>query len=417
MAKLLGPLTRALSTRNARIYFGASLASWTGLWMHRIAVAWLAWEMTHSAFWVGMVAFSDLAPAAIVSPFAGAIADRMDRVRLATLAQATIGLEAATVATLVATGQMRIEYLLLLELVSGTAASFAQPARQSMMSGIVGRNEMAAAVACNSLTFNVARFIGPALAGPIIAAFGVVPAIACNAVAYLSAVITMPMLTMAAEHRRGHPATGSLLAEVGEGFRYIARHPGMGPLLLYSAALGILLRCVQEVLPPFIERGFGRGAESLAVLTACIGTGALVAGLWMASRGRITGATKCAIYAGLAQSVATVGFVATGWFPLGLLCGALIGACASIHGISVQQLAQTAASPHMRGRVLALWGVISRACPALGALALGASAEVLGLRVPTLIFVYLSLLVFAWGRSRMGRIEAELEGVEDASAR
>jgi predicted MFS family arabinose efflux permease len=413
LASPLGALSRALSTRNARIFFGASLASWTGLWMHRIAVAWLAWEMTHSALWVGLVAFSDLAPAAVISPIAGAVADRMDRVKLAAISQAVIGLEAATVATLVATGHMRIEFLLLLELVSGTAASFAQPARQTLMSGVVAKSDLPAAVACNSLIFNIARFIGPALAGPVIAAFGVAPAIACNALAYLSAVITMPMLRVAPEHRRGHPATGSLMGEVKEGLTYVARHPGLGPLLLYAAALGVLLRCVQELLPPFIDRNFGRGAESLAMLTASIGTGALIAGLWLTARGRVAGATRLAIYAGLLQAIAITGFVATGWFPLGLLCGALFGASASIHGISIQQLAQTAAAPAMRGRVLALWGLITRACPALGALILGASAEALGLRLPTLIFVALSLLVFAWGLSRFRGIEAALEGPPD----
>lgn len=381
--------------------------------MHRIAVAWLAWEMTHSALWVGLVAFCDLAPATVISPIAGAIADRVDRLRLATISQAVIGLEAATVATLVATGAMRIEYLLVLELISGTAASFAQPARQTLMPGIVGPGDLPAAVACNSLVFNIARFIGPALAGPVIAGFGVAPAVACNAVAYLSAVVTMPMLSVDPAHRRGHPATGSLLSEVTEGIRYVARHPGLGPLLLYAASLGILLRGVQELLPPYVERLFGRGAESLAMLTACFGIGALVAGLWLASRGRIAGATRIAILGGLLQALATAGFVATNWFGIGLICAAAIGATASLHGISVQQLAQTAAAPEMRGRVLALWGLITRACPALGAIMLGAAGEAYGLRIPTLVGVLLALLAFAWGMTRYRRIEAELESLPD----
>lgn len=377
--------------------------------MHRIAVAWLAWEMTRSALWVGLVAFCDLAPATVISPIAGAVADRVDRLRLATVSQAVIGLEAATVATLVATGQMRIEFLLVLELIGGTAASFAQPARQTLMPGIVGRNELPAAVACNSLVFNIARFIGPALAGPVIAGFGVAPAVACNALAYLSAVITMPMLRVDPIHRQGHPATASLWGEVREGISYVAHHPGLGPLLLHAAWISVVLRGVQELLPPFVERNFGRGAESLAMLTACFGIGALVAGLWLASRGRVRGATRIAILAALLQAIATAGFAATGWFPLGLLCAAAIGASASLHGISVQQLAQTAAAPEMRGRVLALWGLITRACPALGAIALGAAGEAFGLRIPTLVGVGLAVLAFLWGMTRRSKIEAVLE--------
>ena len=107
--------------------------SWTGLWVHRIAVTWLAWEMTGSAFWVGMVAFCDLAPAVIFSPIAGAVADRMDRVRLSMLSQAAIALQAGAVAVLIATGNLTIGLLLVLEVASGIAASFSQPARQSLM--------------------------------------------------------------------------------------------------------------------------------------------------------------------------------------------------------------------------------------------------------------------------------------------
>ncbi|WP_272874889.1 MFS transporter [Roseomonas marmotae] len=406
-----GAIRRALATRDARLFFGASLTAWTGLWMHRIAVGWLAWEMTGSAFWVGLVAFSDLAPAAFISPIAGAVADRVDRVRLTTIAQGAIALEAALVATLVATGTMRIELLILLELCAGTAASFLQPARQTLLPGVVPPAELPAAVACNSLVFNIARFIGPALAGPIIAAFGVSPAVACNAIAYLCAVGSMGLMKVDPAHRRGHGGTGrGLASEVGEGFRYIAGHPGLGALLAYAAMMGVLLRSVQEMLPPFVERNFARGADSLAMLTASFGVGALVAGLWLSGRGRVEGATRISIFSGLAQALAVAGFVATGWFSFGLACAVLIGAGTSLHGISTQQLAQTAARPDMRGRVLALWGLITRACPALGALMLGAAGEVFGLRLPALVGVLLALCAFVWGLRQLRRIERALEG-------
>jgi MFS family permease len=410
VASPFGALGRALSHRNARIFFGASLTAWTGLWMHRIAVSWLAWELTGSAFWVGMVAFCDLAPAVIASPIGGAVADRVDRVRLAMVSQAAIGVQALLVAALAWSGAMTIGLLLVLELLGGIAASFAQPARQTLMPGIVPRGDLPAAVACNSLTFNLARFLGPALAAPLIAAFGVVPAILANAVAYLIACATMPMLSIAPEERRGHAVSKSLLGEVVEGISYAARHAGLGPLLLYAALTAILLRGVQEILPPFVERGFGLGAEALAVLTGAFGVGALATGLWIASRGRIEGTTRLAVLAGLAQAAATAGFAATGWFPLGVLAGALIGASASAHGIAVQTLIQTAAAPEMRGRALSLWGLITRACPALGALGLGAAGEVFGLMWPVLVAVLVFLGVFGWGLTRLRRMEAALEG-------
>ena len=411
-----GPLGRALSSRNARIFFGASLGAWTGLWMHRIGVAWLAWELSRSAAWVGLIAFADLAPAVLVSPVAGAVADRVDRVRLTMISQAVIGIEALTVAGLTASGGISIGLLFALEVVSGTAACFAQPARQTLIPAIVAREDLPAAVAANSLLFNVARFVGPGLAGVVIAAWGVAPSILCNALGQAFATLSMPRLRVEAAQRRGHAATASLLAETLEGFRYAARHPGLGPVLVFSALSSVLLRGVQEILPPYVERLFGRGAESLALLTACFAVGALVSGLIVASRGRLGGTTRIAVLAILAQAVATALFAATGHFGFALLCAAAIGASASAHGISVQLLAQTAATPAMRGRILSLWALISRACPAMGALALGAAGEAFGLRLPTLLAAGLTLAVFAWGMSRAGGIAASLEGPRQGEA-
>ena len=405
-----GALGRALSHRDARLFFLASVVSWTGLWIHRIAVTWLAWEMTRSAFWVGMVAFCDLAPAVVFSPIAGAVADRMDRVRLTMLSQSAIALQALAVGLLIAADGLTIGLLLALEVVSGVAASFSQPARQSLMPGLVPRADLPAAVACNSLCFNVARFVGPAIAGPLIAVWGVVPAVMVNAAAYLLATATMPLLRVAPDQRRGHPPEGSVWAEVAAGFRYAGRHPGIGPILAFAALSSVLLRGVQEILPPFVDRLFGRGPDGLALLTAAYGVGALVSGLWVANRGRLAGATRLAIWAVAAQAVATTGFVVTGWFPLAVLCGALMGAAGSVHGISVQTLVQSASDPAMRGRVLSLWGMITRACPALGALALGGAGEVFGLRLPTLAAMLLAMLAVGWGLARRGRMEAVLEG-------
>ncbi|WP_376091117.1 MFS transporter [Roseomonas sp. CCTCC AB2023176] len=409
---LASPLARALGTRNARVFFGASLGAWTGMWMHRIGVAWLGWQLTGSAAWVGAVAFADLAPAVLFSPIAGAVADRLDRVRLTMAAQCFIAVQATTVAALAATDTMTIGLLVTLEFLGGIGASFAQPARQSLMPGLVGRSDLPAAVAANSLIFNVARFVGPGLAGPIIAVSGVAPAIACNALGYAFASLSMLRLTVAPEDRRGHPATKSLFGEMTDGLRYAARHPGLGPLLGFAAVAAILLRGVQEILPPYVERLFGRGAESLALLTTCFAAGALFFGLIVAARGRLAGTTRIVVVAILAQAVATLGFVATGWFPFAMFCAALIGGAATSHGTSVQVLAQLATTAEMRGRIMALWGMITRACPAVGALCLGGAGDVFGLRVPTIVAAVLGILVAVWGLSRLRRMAAVLEAPE-----
>ncbi len=377
--------------------------------MHRIAVMWLAWELSRSSFWVGMVAFADLAPAVIFSPIAGAVADRMDRVKLTMIAQMAVAAAALCTATLTATGYISVAALIAFELLGGIAQSFAQPARQALMPGLVPRADLPAAVACNSLCFNVARFLGPAVAGPMVAVWGVVPAILCNVAAYTAATLTLPMLRVNATHRHGHPSEGSLLSEMLEGLRYAASHPGIGPILAFAGVSAVLLRGFQEVLPPFIERLFDQGPGGLALLTAAIGIGALLSGIAVASRGRLAGTTRIAVLAATAQGVVLVAFVATSYFPFAVLCGAFYGACSSAHGISSQTLVQSAALTRMRGRTLALWGLITRACPALGALLLGLSGEAFGMRIPTLVAAFAAMLVGAWGVAHMRAWATHLE--------
>src|SRR5690606_969556 len=149
-----------------------------------------------------------------------------------------------------ATGYISVAALIAFELLGGIAQSFAQPARQALMPGLVPRADLSAAVACNSLCFNVARFLGPAVAGPMRAAWGVVPAMRCNVAAYTAATLTLPMLRVTAIHRHGHPSEGSLLSEMLEGLRYAASHPGIGPILAFAGVSAVLLRGFQEVLPP-----------------------------------------------------------------------------------------------------------------------------------------------------------------------
>ncbi|MBX6373799.1 MAG: MFS transporter [Acetobacteraceae bacterium] len=403
-------LTRALSHRNARIFFASSLLSWTGLWMHRVAVIWLAWELTGSSSWVGLVAFCDLIPAVVVSPLAGAMADRVDRMRLTMVAQLGIAAQAATLGLLAATGLLGIATLLVFELAGGMAQSFAQPARQTLVPAVVPPADLPAAVALNSLCFNVARFIGPALAGPLIAVYGPAPAILFNASAYVVATLTVPMLAVAQTERRGHAGRGSLLGDVLAGLRYAARHPGLGPVLGLAAAVALLVRGVQEILPPYVERLFGMGVQGLAMLTGAFGIGALVAGVLLASRGRLAGTTRISNLAIAGQGLALMGFVATGWFPFGVFCAGLLGAVSSVHGIAAQTLAQSASDPAMRGRVLSLWGLIVRVFPALGALILGLLGEAFGLRWPTIIAALLALVVFGLGMLCLPRMEAALEG-------
>jgi hypothetical protein len=272
----LSGIGSVLAQRNMRVFYGGSFTSWTGLWVQQVATDWLAWQLTHSPLWVAVCAFCNLAPAVIVSPFAGAAADRMDRVRLTMTTQLITAGHAATLAALTYTGLIRIEYMAALAVVLGTTQAVAQPARQSMVPGMVPRSDLPGAVALNSLCYNLARSVGPGIGGVIVATWGVVPAMLVNCCGYLFASMTMRLLRLEAHVRRGHAPTGSVVREAMDGILYVARHPGMGPLFLYATVVGVLVRAVPEMLPPFIAQLFGRGAEGLATVSSAIGLAAMV---------------------------------------------------------------------------------------------------------------------------------------------
>ncbi len=406
----LSALSGVLKQNNARIFYSGSIVCWTGSWVQRIATDWLAWELTHSAFWVGFLAFATLIPSIVVSPIAGAFADRVDRVRLVTISSLIATAQAAALVVLVLTGTVRIEFMAALAFINGAAETFAQPARQCLLPGLVPRQFLPGAVALNSLTYNIARFIGPAISGPMILAWGVVPSIAVNGIAFLYAALTLTLLRLDPAVRRGQASSHSVLRDAIEGIRYVARHPGLGPILLFAATVGFTLRALPEMLPPYVADLFGRGAEGLATLASAMGIAAMLGGFWVAIRGRLEGLTQVAMVAVGALMAGCMLFVATGSFQVGVIAIVVMGASTPMHGIAIQTLLQSAASSTMVGRVLSLWGMITRAAPAVGALVYGTAAEFVGLRIPVLAgcAVCLAMWVHTWSRRK--RIAAALEG-------
>ena len=402
-------IRRVLSRRNTAVFYGASLTCWTGIWIQQIAVDWLAWQLTHSPMWVGILAFCNLAPSVIVSPFAGAIADRMDRVRLTQITQIVVAVHSAILILLVVTGWIRIELLAVLAVITGISGSFAQPARQSLVPGMVTREDLPAAVAINSLTWNLGRTVGPGIGGVIVAFWGVVPAMAVNCVAYIIACLSMFALRLDPATRRGHAPTGSMMRETLDGVLYIARHPGMRPLFIFAAVLAVLTRPIQEMLPPYVDRVFGQGAGGLALLSSIMGISAFAGGMAIGLRGKLAGLSKMTVVAGIVLTVCTAGFVATGNFAFACAIGGVVSAATTMHGISAQTLIQSGTSGPMLGRALSLWGMVGRAGPALGALIYGTLAELAGLQWPVIIGCAVALLACAYAWRRQPQMARALE--------
>ncbi|MGI9507782.1 MAG: MFS transporter, partial [Geminicoccaceae bacterium] len=279
-------IPRTLGQPNYGIYVAGNSLSLIGSWMQRVAVGWLAWELSGSGAVLGLVAFADLAPTLMIGPFGGALADRLDRRRLLTIGQSINMVLSFVLAILTASGMMTVPLLVMIIGLNGAVIGINQPARLALVAGLVPREHLPTAVAINSLVFNLARFIGPAIAGLVILYFSIALVFLLNALSFISFLVALNRLDLPAiDHRSGGARQPSMLQAIGEGLRYVVRHPGIGPLLALNATLAITARPYVELLPGFAGAVFDRGAGGLAMLSSAVGMGAIAAGLFLAQRG------------------------------------------------------------------------------------------------------------------------------------
>lgn len=413
-------ILEALRTPNYAIYAAGNSISLIGFWMQRIAVGWLVWELTESGAWLGLVAFADLAPSVFIGPIGGAVADRVDRLKIIVVAQSIAMVLSLVMFVLLISGQMNEYLLVVIVFVGGTALGFNQPSRLALVPSLVPRQLIGNAVAINAIVFNLARFIGPALAGFMIVAWGVETALLANALTYIPLLFA---LTILRRRVNDDPSTrpgsggqrGTIFQEIKAGVAYAAGHPGIGPLLGLLMMVSIGVRPFVELLPGFAAEVFSRGAEALALMTATLGLGSIAAGLWMAGRNDVRGMTYRCLLATAVVCVAIFGFVATENYYFAVSCLVIAGIAMTFSGVGAQVLLQTSVAEDVRGRVLSLYGMIFRGGPAAGALMIGAASEFYGLQLPFMVGIGLALLVWLiiWLRRGSMRQALEIEKQEN----
>ncbi len=404
-------VTHAFQIRNYRLFATGNGFSQVGYWIQRVAQGWLAWQLTHSGTWLGLVAAADLIPNVVVSPFAGVLADRVDRIKLIRLTQLVAIVQAWILAILSFSDLITIEELFLLIFALGFVNAFNQPARLALIPSLVDSATLPSAVAINSLLFNLARFVGPAIAGVVIAESGVGLAFVLNALSYVAFSLMLAQVRIPAE--RLAPQR-HFFRQSFEGYVYALRHPGIGQMMILFSVTTIGIRGYNELFPGFADNVFQRGAQGLAWLTATMGLGAMAGGVWMLRRGGVKGLTGLAVNHTMFMSVAILAFTLTTnyWLALGTIF--VSGFAMTVSGISAQTLVQTAVAPVMRGRVMAFYGMIFRAGPALGALISGWLATRLGFRLPVAAGALVCILAWVWARVRIAAMREALEGAPAA---
>jgi predicted MFS family arabinose efflux permease len=408
----LGRIPRTLAHRDFGIYVAGNSISLIGTWMQRIGVGWLAWELSHSGAVLGLVAFADLFPGVVIGPFGGALADRTDRLRVIRIAQILIMVQALALFALTASGLITVPLLFALVLGQGVVIGFNQPARLALIPSLVPRADLATAVAINSIVFNTARFIGPALAGLTIVSIGIGAVFLLNALSFLAFLLALARLKSVAVALP--KASRSMLGAVADGLRYALAHPGIGPILALQAILAICARPFVELLPGFAAEVFGRGAVALAVLSSAIGIGAIGGGVWLAQHPG-EGLARLVVLSSVGAALTVLAFALCPWFWPAVAVVTLAGVFLVVGGAGTQTVLQDAVEEQMRGRVLSLFGLIFRGGPALGALAIGVASEAVGLSAPLAVGALLGLGAALWLWRRRAAIERGLAAPAPAS--
>ncbi len=366
----------SLANRNYRTFFFSQAVSLTGTWMQSVAVAWLVLTLTGSATWLGLAIALQSLPVLLLGPYGGLLVDRMDKRRLLIGTQSAAAGQALALGLLTVTGTVNLGWVLALSIGLGLINAVDNPGRQAFVREMVPVEMVRNAVSLNAVLVNVARAVGPAIAGVLIATAGLGTCFLVNAVSFI-AVIGAYAVMNRSELRPTEPVPRGP-GQLRDGLRYVRHDPHLLVPLLMMALVGTLTYEFQISLPALATETFNGGAGSLGAVTAAMGVGAVIGGLVSAGRPGSGIRTMALAAAAFGGTVLLVVLSPT----LVAASGALVAVgAASIWFLSTGSTTlQLTAAPEMRGRVMALWTVAFIGTTPVGGPIIGFVAEQAGPR-------------------------------------
>ena len=400
--KAVGARTfRSLHIRNYRLFFIGQLISVTGTWMQTVAQSWLVLNLTDSGVALGVTVALQFLPMLLFGMWGGLLADRSDKRRLLIAMQIAGGLLALILYALVATDTVELWMVYVLAFALGMVFMVDMPTRQSFVIEMVGPDEVPNAVGLNSAMFNTGRILGPTAAGVTIATLGLAPAFLANAISFLPVIVGLMMMRTEELFRR-EPARRQK-GEVRAGFLYAWREPTLRSTLLLVGVLGMFGFNFIVVLPLMAKFTFGGGAGLYSAMTALMSFGSLAGALVSAGRSKPT--SSMLVGSGVAFGALTLltAVAPTAWVAVVLLVG--VGMAMMLFMATANTTLQLNSDPAMRGRVMALYGLLFAGSTPLGGPVMGWISESWGPRVGMAIGGALSLAaaLAAVSRIRMRR--------------
>ena len=369
---------RAFKHRNYRLHFTGQAISLMGTWMQRIAVSWLVYRLTESAFALGLVSFVSLIPSLILSPFIGSFVDRHNKYRIVVITQIGLMLQAGVLALLVFIGDYNVWWIGALSFVQGVISTFDVTARQSLMVELVDdKADLSNAIALNSSAFNAARMLGPALGGILLSSYGEVACFTVNFISFTAVIGSL--LAMKLEFKAPLAHKESTWQSLKEGFSYLRHSPHITSLILLLTASSLLVIPYTTLLPVIAREMFNGDATTFSWFESAAGLGAMVGAVYMARmrmgtnlRFRVMKASGLLAFAILALSFAS-------WLPLALLSTMLAGMGMMVQNSSINTYIQTHAMPAFRARAISYYIMAFQGIFPIGSLLIGILAQTLGI--------------------------------------
>jgi MFS family permease len=403
-------VVRALRSRNYRLFFTGQSISLVGTWMTRVATGWLVYRLTGSAVLLGTVSFAGQAPTFFLAPLAGVLVDRWDRRRTLVVTQILSMAQSLAVGALALTGLITVWHLVLLAVLQGVVNAFDMPARQSFVIEMVDqRADLGNAIALNSSMVNAARLVGPALAGVLISAVGEAWCFIIDGLSYIAVVISLLLMRIVRQPRLD--TQHNVGRQLREGWTYVAGSVPIRSILLLLALVSLAGMPYTVLMPVIASEVLHGGPQTLGVLMAASGLGALVGAFTLAIRRTVLGLGKRIV---VCSTLFGVGLVAFGWSThlwLSLAILPFIGFAMMQQMAASNTILQTIVEDQKRGRVMAFFSMAFQGMAPFGSLMAGTLAAHIGTRWTLVISGALCVAGSLWFASRLEDIRMILRPV------
>ena len=401
---------RALRHRNFRLFFGGQTISLVGTWMTRVATGWLVYRLTGSALLLGTVSFAGQIPSFLVAPFAGVWVDRLDRRQVLVWTQTLSMVQSLTLAALTLSGHITIPRLLALSVMQGVINAFDMPGRQSFMVTMVDdKRDLQNAIAINSSMVNLARLIGPSLAGMLIAVSSEGWCFLVDGISYIAVIISL--LAMRLYDVEVERTTTSMLSELKAGWTYVSEFLPIRTILLLFAVVSLMGMPFVVLMPIFAKTVLHGGPHTLGFLMGSMGLGALFSALSLAARKNVRGLVRMIPIAAAVFGAGLIGFGLSRVFWLSMMT-VFIAGMGMMQGMAASNtVIQTIVTDDKRGRVMSYYTMAFMGMAPFGSLLAGSMAHKVGAPWTVILNGAVVLLAAAWFATRLPALRSQIRPI------